>query len=220
MADMEARAWWADVQHLREAAERRQSARPSDGPVFAPLSLVEDDAPARGFSWDPSMQAQESTQSRPPSHRFARRGRFARDTPAPVDAADAVGSDDTAAAPELLVPSPDAAPEPELFVPSPAAVAEARRRAPRLDELDDVDFAPVPRDRDRTRDPQGLRRTVTITGRPVSPAATPGLVEVQSRRPARRAVERIGPRPDRVAMWAVAMGLLLCVVAMATASHP
>jgi hypothetical protein len=186
MPEMEAHAWWADVQHLREAAERRQSAQPADGPVFAPLTLVDDDAPARGFTWDPSV-AEDELEARTPARRFARRQRSA-----PSD-------------------------EPELFVPAPAAVESARRRepAPRFD-LDEVDFSPVRRE----GDPQGVRRTVTITGRPVSPAATPGLVEVQSRRPARRAVERIGPRPDRIAMWAVALGLLLCVVAMATASHP
>jgi len=173
MSEMEARSWWADVQHLREAIEQRQSAPPpQDGPVFAPLTLVDDAPTPRGFNWDPSDEADELFEERP------RARRFARDTAAPEPEAE---------------PEPDAAPEPDVFIPAPAAVAEQR---------------------------QGVRHTVTITGRPVSPAATPGLVEVQSRRPARRAVERIGPRPDRIAMWAVALGLLLCIVALATASHP
>ncbi len=170
MSEMEARAWWADVQHLRETIEQRQTARPDDAPVFAPLSLVDDAPTPRGFAWDPTVEVDELFEERP------RARRFARDTASPE--------------PESEIADQ---PEPDVFVPAPAAVEEQR---------------------------QGLRHTVTITGRPVSPAATPGLVEVQSRRPARRAVERIGPRPDRIAMYAVALGLLLCIVALATASHP
>jgi len=37
------------------------------------------------------------------------------------------------------------------------------------------------------------------------------------RRPARRPVERLGPRPDRIAGWAVAMGVLLVVLAVLSA---
>lgn len=37
------------------------------------------------------------------------------------------------------------------------------------------------------------------------------------RRPPRRPVEHIGPRPDRIAAWAVAMGMLLVVLAMLSA---
>jgi hypothetical protein len=54
------------------------------------------------------------------------------------------------------------------------------------------------------------RRTVQITGRPMN---APRLVEVERRRPARRAVERVGPRPDRVALWAVLLGFFLILVA-------
>jgi hypothetical protein len=59
------------------------------------------------------------------------------------------------------------------------------------------------------------RRTVTIQGRGserYSPAAE------RNRRPARRAHERAGFRPDRAAMWAVLLGLVLVLVA-ATSSH-
>jgi hypothetical protein len=38
------------------------------------------------------------------------------------------------------------------------------------------------------------------------------------RRPPRRARERAGTRPDRIAMWAVLLGVLL-VLAAATSSH-
>ena len=60
------------------------------------------------------------------------------------------------------------------------------------------------------------RRTVQITGRPVSSLR---LVEVERRRPPRSPVERLGPRPDRIAMWAVLLGIFCCIVALTTA-HP
>ena len=62
------------------------------------------------------------------------------------------------------------------------------------------------------------RRTVTITGRPER--AVPRhlrLVEVERRRPPRSAVERLGPRPDRIAMWAVFMALFLIAVVLVSA---
>jgi hypothetical protein len=59
------------------------------------------------------------------------------------------------------------------------------------------------------------RRTVQITGRPV---AAPRLVEVERRRPGRRPAERVGPRPDRIAMYAVLLAFFLILVA-ATSSH-
>ena len=57
------------------------------------------------------------------------------------------------------------------------------------------------------------RRTVKIGGRPNefhSPSSR--------RRPARTVHERLGPRPDRIAAWAFALGLLLILIAIATAS--
>ena len=49
------------------------------------------------------------------------------------------------------------------------------------------------------------RRTIVIRGQIAPP-----------RRPTRLMTERAGPRPDRVAMWAVIMGMFLVLVAMAT----
>jgi hypothetical protein len=122
MSQAEARAWWADVEHLREAAERRQAS------------------------------GDDMTSITP-------RRRFQRDEPL-----------------------------------TPQASMEARL--------------------ERVHSPE--RRTVQITGRPVSALR---LVEVERRRPARSPMERLGPRPDRIAMWAVLMGVFLCVVALSTA-HP
>ena len=62
--------------------------------------------------------------------------------------------------------------------------------------------------------------TVEIRGRTVPAPAVPRSVELERRRPPRRAVERVGTRPDRVAMWALLMGLLLILVAIGTADTP
>jgi hypothetical protein len=64
------------------------------------------------------------------------------------------------------------------------------------------------------------RVTVEIRGRTVPAPAVPRPLEVDRQRPQRRAVERVGPRPDRVAMWALLMGLLLILVAIGTADSP
>jgi hypothetical protein len=69
---------------------------------------------------------------------------------------------------------------------------------------------------ERVHRQEGERRTVQITGRPVSSLR---LVEVERRRPPRSPIERLGPRPDRIAMWAVLLGIFCCIVALTTA-HP
>jgi hypothetical protein len=61
------------------------------------------------------------------------------------------------------------------------------------------------------------RRTVTIRGQ-VADRRSPRMIEVDRRRPPRRARERAMSRPDRVALWAVLLCLLL-VVAAATSAH-
>jgi len=60
------------------------------------------------------------------------------------------------------------------------------------------------------------RRTIEIRGRPVPAPAVP-RVELDRRRPPRRAVQRVGPHPDRLALWALLMGLMLILVAVGTA---
>jgi hypothetical protein len=44
------------------------------------------------------------------------------------------------------------------------------------------------------------------------------MVEVRRRRPLRSPRERLGPRPDRIAMWALVMAVCFVLVAAAT-SH-
>jgi hypothetical protein len=68
------------------------------------------------------------------------------------------------------------------------------------------------------------RRTVQITGRTVPARSVPRLVDIDRRRPARRPAARVGPRPDRLAMWAVLLGFFLILVAATSSSkaatHP
>jgi len=61
------------------------------------------------------------------------------------------------------------------------------------------------------------RRTVEIRGRTVPAPTVPRSVEIDRRRPARRPIERVGTRPDRLAMWALLMGIVLILVAVGTA---
>jgi hypothetical protein len=67
-----------------------------------------------------------------------------------------------------------------------------------------------------TSDPPA-RRTVTITGRGAE-RNLPWPTDASRRRSARRMHERAGFRPDRFAMWALLLGLLLVLVA-ATSAH-
>jgi hypothetical protein len=87
---------------------------------------------------------------------------------------------------------------------------------------------------DEDRPAPRARRTVTITGRPENRFAPPPrppralaprpngrsarFVSVERRRPRPRAAERFGPRPDKLAMWAVLMALFLILVTVAS-SH-
>ncbi len=63
------------------------------------------------------------------------------------------------------------------------------------------------------------RRTVEITGRPGALAAVPRLREVERRQRApRAAADRFGANPDRIAMWAVLLGILLVLIAFTSGS--
>ena len=109
------------------------------------------------------------------------------------------------------------------------AAAAPQRRSRRLaaveeaPALDSAAFAElVPADLDAFADATppvaaepGGRRTVVIRGQ-VAPMHVPGAGP-ERRRPAPRARDRVGHRPDRVAMWAVMLGVLLILVATMSA---
>jgi len=139
MAHTEARAWWADVEHLRDVYERTDEARrrADDVARHAPRERQHSEAeagrPASGAAARPAAAA-------------ARRGAHAKGTAIPA------------------------------------------------------------------------RRTVEIRGRTVpAPVVPRSSVEIDRRRPSRRPIERVGSRPDRLAMWALLMGIVLILVAVGTA---
>ena len=101
------------------------------------------------------------------------------------------------------------------------------RRTIRIGKDEDVpsEIAAITADRDIPADeapaPTGEaipeRRTVKIGGRPEGSLEASRYQRDRARRPPRTAHERIGARPDRIAMWAFALGLLLIVIAILTA---
>jgi hypothetical protein len=65
------------------------------------------------------------------------------------------------------------------------------------------------------RGSQTGRRTVKIGGRPAEFHGPPARAR---QRPPRSVHERLGPRPERIAAWAFALGILLILIAIATAN--
>ncbi|HEX8105515.1 MAG TPA: hypothetical protein VF533_23065 [Solirubrobacteraceae bacterium] len=90
------------------------------------------------------------------------------------------------------------------------APAPATRPAPveELVQARNAEYAPRP-----VTDPATGRRTVTVTGRP-GPAFAPRTSGPARRREPRTVEERIGARPDQVAAWAFALGVLLILIAL------
>jgi hypothetical protein len=169
MPQPDTRAWWDDVQYLRESLERKREKEARRGLRLDARAAAR--AVAERHGGDPIATCDpedlHDPEAMPRARRFERsvperRGRFARADHGP-----------TARAPEAHAP---------LSAPS-------------------------------------RRRTVEITGRTVGAPALPRLVEIDRRRPARRAVERVGARPDRLALWAVVLGFFLIFVAVTSTSH-
>jgi hypothetical protein len=91
----------------------------------------------------------------------------------------------------------------ELVAASPSDVAHELAH---LSAADDPFASPPP--------PAGTRRTVQIKGRP-DEIRMPSMA--RRHRP-RTASDRVGHRPDRIALWAVALGAILIILAVMTSS--
>ncbi len=91
----------------------------------------------------------------------------------------------------------------ELIVAAPADVAHELAH---LSAADDPFATPPP--------PAGTRRTVQIKGRP----AEGRVSSTAQRHRGRTASDRVGARPDRIALWAVALGAILILLAAMTSS--
>ena len=182
MGHAEARAWWADVEHLRDDLERAGEAR-RRGDVS--------DLSARRASREEQRQAAVREGA------GAERQAVVREGP---------GAQGQAAV-------------------RPVAGTQRQARV-RPDAGEQVRPVPAPRAAERrtstmsaygASSPASARRTVEIRGRPVPAPPPRPVAELERRRPPRRPVERIGARPDRLALWALLMGILLILVAVGTA---
>ena len=204
MPHTEAQAWWADVQHVRETIERRRAgladvSAPQDAGTetrferraAAPLAMVDDLDSAHGSAMRSGGRSEHTGRS---SHGD---GVSARPRRPGGDAADRGAArwrrDDDHLEPETR----------RDRTRRTSRRADEEAFEPRAAGRDQVDAAPLA---------PPSRRTVEITGRTVAAPPLPRLVEVQRRRPPRRTVERVGPRPDRVALWAVLLGFFLILV--------
>jgi hypothetical protein len=128
-------------------------------------------------------------------------------------------------------PRDDAGPEaPEREAEVPRGGVDDGRRTLRIGKDEDMpsEIAAIAADRDINTEElavpapekgQGVpeRRTVKIGGHPEGSLEAARYQRDRARRPRRTAGERVGHRPDRIAMWAFALGLLLIVIAILTA---
>jgi hypothetical protein len=166
MPQPETRAWWDDVQYLREPLERKREKEAHRGLRLDARAAAR--AVVERHAGDPVAISDLDMHAMPRTRRFERpaperRGRFSR------------GEDRSAAGHSTEAPAPLSPPE--------------------------------------------RRRTVEITGRTVGAPTLPRLVQIDRRRPARSPAERVGARPDRLALWAVVLGFFLIFVAVTSTSH-
>jgi hypothetical protein len=120
--------------------------------------------------------------------------------------------------------------EPEAGGELPRGGVDDGRRTIRIGKDEDVpsEIAAITADRDINTDELAVplpekgagvpdRRTVKIGGHPEGSLEAARYQRDRSRRPRRTAHERVGHRPDRIAMWAFALGMLLILIAVLTA---
>jgi hypothetical protein len=87
-----------------------------------------------------------------------------------------------------------------------ASPSDVAHELAHLSAADDPFASPPP--------PAGTRRTVQIKGRPEEAS----MRSMARRHRPRTASDRVGPRPDRIALWAVALGAVLILLAAMTSS--
>ena len=206
--------WWADVQHLRpreerDADERALVARTEGARRFGRRSP---DSPRRGGHRDFEPRDRDDApldgepRERTPDPRDRAAERTARARQAAREAASVVfAADVTAPAPRPAHSSSLA----DLLGPEPvSAPAPADEPAPVEDWL-------KPRHAD-ARIENG-RKTIEIRGQVDRVAGVTAPAEVADgagrRRPKRRRADRIAGRPDRIALWAFLLGIVLILVA-------
>jgi hypothetical protein len=195
------RAWWDDVQYLREPLERKREKEARRG------LRLDARAAARAVAerHAASPVAESDLDSIHELDAMPRTRRFERSAPE----ADAMPRTRRF---ERSAPEADGVPRGRRFERS---APERRGRFARAEHAAATrgPEAPTP------LPAPSRRRTVEITGRTVGAPALPRLVQIDRRRPARRPAERVGARPDRLALWAVVLGFFLIFVAVTSTSH-
>jgi hypothetical protein len=209
------RAWWDDVQHLREPLERKREKEARRGLRLDARAAAR--AVAERHASDPVVHDPDNVHELDAIPRTRRFDRAAPDADgAPRGRRFERAAPDADSAPrgrrfERAAPDADAAPRERRFERS---APERRGRFARAEHGPTSGTeAPAP------LSAPSRRRTVEITGRTVGAPSLPRLVEIDRRRPARRPVERVGARPDRLALWAVVLGFFLIFVAVTSTSH-
>ncbi len=192
MSSTDAPNWWADVQQEREdlAGPGR---RPADDWLGEDIDFIPRRRMGRGAVAVAEVPAEPRFSADRDDVVHPLHGVFVPTAPhAPVREATA-----TSRTIELTT-SDD-----ELVVARPADVAHELAH---LSAADDPFATPPP--------PVGTRRTVQIKGRP----AESRMPSMAQRHRGRTASDRIGARPDRIALWAVALGAILILLAAMTSS--
>jgi hypothetical protein len=210
------RAWWDDVQYLREPLERKREKEARRGLRLdaraAARAVAERHATGPVAESEPDfihgMDSIHELDAMPRTRRFQRSTSEADDVPRTRRfERSAPDADD------------DDAPRSRRFGRS---APERRGRSARPEHASpahaDAPPAHAPEAPPPLRAPS-RRRTVEITGRTVGAPSLPRLVQIDRRRPARRPAERVGARPDRLALWAVVLGFFLIFVAVTSTSH-
>jgi hypothetical protein len=221
MAQAPPRAWWEDVEHLREAAERRIAERESAQREARGVASVA----RRQRGDDPSTGVH-------PTGRFRRQTSSAGARPAAGAVAGARAATATATARVLEEPEPELVDVDFSTLPdSPedaGVAAEPRPERPtRREELSRLaqeqaraaERAAAGRARSRAGASAAPRRTIEIRGVAVPAPALTAVPDASDRRttrrrrPSRTPAERFASRPDRIAQWAFLLGLFLIALA-------
>ncbi len=176
------------------------------------------------FEHMPRNRFSRTAEAPPRERRFAREDADRR--PHRDREGDAGGREDTAL--DARAAREDAPAEPGETV--PRGGVDDGRRTIRVGKDEDLpsEIAAIAADRDIPVDEppapaahtgEGIpeRRTVKIGGRPEGSLEAARYQRDRARRPPRTTHERIGARPDRIAMWAFALGLLLIIIAVLSA---
>ena len=176
------------------------------------------------FEHMPRNRFSRTAEAPPRERRFAREDADRR--PRRDEDGDAGAREDTAL--DARAAREDAPAEPGESV--PRGGVDDGRRTIRVGKDEDLpsEIAAIAADRDIPVDEppapaaptgEGIpeRRTVKIGGRPEGSLEAARYQRDRARRPPRTTHERIGARPDRIAMWAFALGLVLIIIAVLSA---